>query len=509
MSTVAAINITRDGATVVTARAASAERITLLDMQSIDFDTLAALSADSDDLQSSSEVAEDDGEAGSPEVSAAVASAAPKLSDFFGYEIDSSIALYSADAVLYQDVSLPFSDQKRVDQVAPLQLQDGLPFDVDEFIVDNQVHGLNQDGSYNVISAMLPSSAISESLGSLQLVGAEPRLISSGASILFSLVSRLRAVDRAPWGDGLNAAIEVCDRRVSIVLFRGDTLLRLREFSFPGNAEVAAELLCASIRSTLFGEEYHREERIDSIHFIGADDVRQFLEQGLERPIHPIDVTPLLQDGADLAPAHELSWALGLLSNEIFGAPNDKKPIDFRKGPFAYKHALKTVWLAVEPEVLYIGFFVFWLLTWCFSTFYNANQSLAAVEEEIQNLVRTKVTGEVLPRGAEVSTLESRVSELEEQLRGMGSLSSLSPLDSLKLLSDVIKQNIDVEVDSLSIAQSRLIFRGTILDTPTLGRLDGALEKIGEPFCATKVDPKGRDPRTSRVKFAAEIELCE
>jgi hypothetical protein len=510
MSTVAAINITPNGATVVTARAASDKRISLLDMQSIDFAKISSSAAsenDSDHSDSGSQV-------DSLSDDAYVESRNPtqvglSLSEMFGYEIDSSTALFSRDVVLYQAVNLPFSDQKRVDQVAPLQLQDGLPFEVDEFVVDNQVHGVNQDGSFQIISAILPTSTVSESLENLNSLGAEPRLISSRASILFSLVSRLRLDGLAPLEEGLNAALEVSENKAALVLFQGEELLRLREFSFPGNSALAAEVLASAISSSLVSEEKSRGQRVKGLFVVGPKDVAEFLDQNLSYRVMQLDLSSLLQGGKQLAPTHELSWALGLLTNEILGNPGDAKPVDFRKGPFAYKHALKTLWLAIEPEIFCIAAVVFWVFAWFFSTIYNANQTLDAVENEIQTLLRSKISGETLPRGAEVSSLETKVTELEEQLRGMGSLASLSPLDSLKLLSDVIKENIDIDIDSLSIAQSRLIFRGTILDTPTLGRLDGTLEKIGEPFCSTKVDPKGRDARSSRVKFAAEIELCE
>ena len=117
--------------------------------------------------------------------------------------------------------------------------------------------------------------------------------------------------------------------------------------------------------------------------------------------------------------------------------------------------------------------------------------------------------GEVIPRGGEVPALQAKVAALEGQLSGMGTLASLSPLGSLKELSEAITPDIDVNVDSMNLSQTRVTVSGSVPDNVAVGRLSGALEKRTGRFCDIKLDPKGRAAGSSRVQFLADIQLCE
>ena len=105
--------------------------------------------------------------------------------------------------------------------------------------------------------------------------------------------------------------------------------------------------------------------------------------------------------------------------------------------------------------------------------------------------------------------IEDRVSELENQLRGLGSLSSLSPLGSLKELSEAINSGLDVNLESLNIGHSRMTFTGSVPDNQAIGRLSGVLEKRADRFCEVKIDPKGKVAGSNRVKFIADLKFCE
>ena len=118
--------------------------------------------------------------------------------------------------------------------------------------------------------------------------------------------------------------------------------------------------------------------------------------------------------------------------------------------------------------------------------------------------------GEVVPFRREVDFLQRRVEEIETQLRDMGTLSSLSPLDSLKELTAAIDPSLDLQIDSMNIAHSRVSFNGSVIDYPAVGTLSQILKDRKDRFCDVKVDPAARTFGTSsRVKFTAEIRLCD
>ena len=91
----------------------------------------------------------------------------------------------------------------------------------------------------------------------------------------------------------------------------------------------------------------------------------------------------------------------------------------------------------------------------------------------------------------------------------MGSLASLSPLEALGLLSETIPKSIDIKTDSFSFSGSKILFRGSVPDNPSVGKLSGVLENRSDKICSVVVDPKGKIPGSNRIKYNAEITLCE
>ncbi|MCB0325727.1 MAG: hypothetical protein KDD69_19230, partial [Bdellovibrionales bacterium] len=307
--------------------------------------------------------------------------------------------------------------------------------------------------------------------------------------------------------------LEFSGGRAALAIFVDGTLRRLRDFS-ARQATEAGRLdpgLAAQINCTVARAERDLDVEIERLYVIAQPSVVQECRSALIRRVHAIDFSRFIRNRtpADVS-VDDLSWALGLLSVELLGRRKAaEKLIDFRKGAFAHQAAWRTLWTAIQSEIFPICLAIFFGIGWYVSTIYQASAALGKVEQRIDELLQEAMPGEVVPDRREVTFVQDRVAALEEQLRGMGSLSSLSPLESLKELSATIGREIDIEVEALNIGHSRLSFRGSVADNPSLGRLNSALESRKDRFCQVKLEPKGRVANSSRVKFSAEIELCE
>ena len=404
-------------------------------------------------------------------------------------EIDSSFALINSSSVIYREIELPFNDKKKIEKTAPLQLQDQLPIDIENFTLDSIVTGSAKEGGYKIITSAAPSDTIARTLEHANKLGLDPKLVTSKASSLTTLKSVF-------YLHGSFAIIEAAVDMSSLAIFVDDNLVLLREISTTDKNSSNIETICCLER-----------HNIETVYFIGSHDNFNDLKSKLQQNVTELDLSKIItnKSSQDLS-VENISWAVGLLSTEI---SSNKSILDFRVGDFASRHLLKNILAGLKEEAVFIGLAVACAILWIGSQYYRASSGLNSVDNRISEISKAAIPGETIPKRNELETLETKLAELEEQLGGMGSLSSLSPLESLRELSKIITNEIQIDIDTLNIAESKISFRGTVADTPTVGKLSTALESNEKVFCSIKVDPSGRVPGSSRVRFSAEIDLCE
>lgn len=434
-------------------------------------------------------------------------------------EIDSTFGVLPANLVIHKNLVLPFKEQKKIEQVAPLQLQDALPFGTEDFVIDNKVLGESKRGGYEVLTSLAKEEDILRCLDSFSQLQLQPRVLTSEASAAAALCCLVPDYQESSY-----AIVQLEESDCNIAVFVQGKLVLLRSIcrglrsicrgtSGSRVSALDSREVLYGIKSTIAAAMQNHESQLEAIYLVTADESYFLsLEKQLALPVKPLDLSSVTYqpEPQNKAAVAELAWSIGLLRSQLTG---DKEAlsslVDFRKGPLAYQPAWGSFWLAVKDELLYIILAIVFGAAWVASTIHRSNVELNKIEDKIRQVVAAAVPGETVPPRREVTFLEDRVVEIEEQLRGIGSLSSLSPLDSLKELSTAIPQDIDIDIASLSISSSRLTFRGSVPDNPAVGRLSGVLQKAKERFCDVNVTPAGRETRSSRVKFSAEITICE
>ena len=487
MPTVLAINIKEDEATVVTAAKTAAGPIQLLEARNV---RLRPAEPAFDGVANSSE---NNNSVSIEELVQAV------------NEADSSLAVISTSRILYKKFQLPFNDQKKLDQVAPIQLQDSVPFDIDDFVIDNMVLDKSEDGQYSILASAVPEEDVVKALSFTARAGVDPKLLTTRASALAAFADAWAPLENRDF-----AVLELARDYAALAIFVNEKIAHVREFPdnsfFAGNNSIPNTPLLSAINSSLAAIEYEQGAKLSTVHVIGSDEAFRACAAALNLPVKKLDLESHIVDqtGENLA-LSDYSWAAGLLAAETKKCAVPL--VDFRKGRFAHNPVWKSFVSALKEEFFPLALALLFAVGWYGSVVYNTHRSASIVEDRIAGLLKEAIPGEAVPARQEVSHLEQKVGALEEQLQGIGSLSSLSPLESLKRLSTLINASIDVEIESMSIGSGGINFNGSSLDKPTLGRLDAALKAA--PFCEPNISPSGTVPGSSRVAFRAEVKLCE
>ncbi|HQH27758.1 MAG TPA: hypothetical protein PLP17_10210 [Oligoflexia bacterium] len=238
--------------------------------------------------------------------------------------VDSIVALAPAIKVLYKKSFLPFSDQKKLDQVLPLQIQDALPFDVGEFVVANVVLAKNGNNNYEILSSIAPRSDIERTLRIMSALGAEPHILTTRASMLASLAS----ISREPLGSTY-VLIALSEEYCSIALFVEDHLCQLRDLPIPdqpGTGETANGELLAMIKSSVIAAEHEFSIRFPVVYLIGNREAAHVLSEVLFIPVKlfPIERAVRDQTGEHLD-FSAIFWAVGAIASENSKAKTPRK----------------------------------------------------------------------------------------------------------------------------------------------------------------------------------------
>ena len=436
------------------------------------------------------------------------------VSPFSNLDFDSVVGVIDSNRVIYKTISLPFNDPKKIDQVAPLQIQDSLPFDTENFISDYVCLDANKDEEYNILCSLVPSEDIETTLANCSKIGVDPKILSSKAQAISLLKSYI------PQDSKYNsfALIHISEDICSLAIFCNNTLSHLRELPLEVCQSTPVQKIPKSFYSNLLSSivkvEQQLEQKIDQIFLIATNSVFEEFKQTLSLPVKLLPLETFIYNQAEsLTDLNQISWALGLIALEFNKKSSYRKFIDFRKNKFAYKAAWRNLWIALQNELVYIVLAIVCSITALFSYLYLGQQSLSEVNKKIEELIKSAAPDESVPYKGEISFMENRIGEIESQLRDMGSLSTLSPLDSIKELFSAISSDVHLELESLSIGHERIDFRGSVPDNPSWGKLSELIQKAGEDkgtkkFCTVNITPMGKTP-TSRVKISAEIKLCE
>lgn len=428
------------------------------------------------------------------------------FSELIGIEPDYILAVLESSRMLLLTTTLPFKDTRKIEQVLPLQLQDILPFDLNKFLLDFLILGETGDGSYNLLVAIVPREDVVAAIKQAQSLGVEPKHLTIKSMALLGLKELL-----AKQFQGDYCIAQVSEEIASLGLFVGGQLRAARELS--GNFQdlygAGFRALSRDIRSSIVRVEHDEELTFDRFYAVSSSQTAIRLSEQAARNFEILDPSQFVtfDSGFEGIP-EDAFWAVGFFALPL-SSHSRGKLINFRRGDLAYRPAWGNFVSAIHEELQYILLAVFLGLAWLGTLVYSNHIRLNKIEAAIQQEVQTALPNQTLPKGREVIELTNKLGNIEEQLRELGSLSSLSPLESLRELSLAVSRDIDLKIDTLSIADGAVSFSGSVADSPAVGRLSTALENRRDRFCKVQVDPKGRMPGAStRVKFDADLSFC-
>ena len=387
--------------------------------------------------------------------------------DWAGAKIVSSIPghLFSQ-----RTLTLPFADRKRIEKALPFEVEDLVPFGLDDVVLDHLVLGSaggKKDAASQVLCMMLPKAILRQHLDLLAGAGIDPQVIVPSYAGL-SAVANMMPTDT---GSLLLCGADMC--------FRHDGVVKaLRSIS--GSQSTG-----------------------------GLRHILQSLETELKEKVER--ATLLIDDGAARAVLTETGAAVDLVIPEINGKKAQDPvslgiaildDVNFRKGEFAYRLAdegtrRKRRTLIIAGAVAGLLFIVNIAVK-----FSVVQSGYGRLDAEIKEIYR-QTFPDGRPAADPVRQMRDKINESKKLFGALGSGSSA--LDVMKTVTEGIPKEVRVSFTEFLLEGERLKLQGEASSFESVDKIKAELQK--SPLFNEVTVQDTRMGVDNKVKFRLDIKL--
>ena len=404
-----------------------------------------------------------------------------QLVETHGLRGDTVLAALPAHHAVLRNLTLPFRDQRRLRQMMTFALDEHMPFEPEDVVVDFRPLPVQQvPQQTQVLVAGMPKQEIAETMALLRGAGVEPGVLDLD---VFSLASA--AVLGGQNVPGKTALLSVQPGRTLLTLLHDGVPVFARSLAQGASADDGAlpdaQKLGKQLQHTLYACEHAVQLTYepDLVLLFGAD--RESLGQlavglheatgmqthvwGLEgpgyKPAHAGDAGPA---------GHPIA-----LGAALRGLHRQARGLNLRRGEFAPHSNLREL----RGQLVALGVLAVAVAGLGLGSLYLQNhfksRRLAQVQDGIAKAFREMLPGTRMVQP--VAQMREKMGDLDRRLRAFGGLSGaqLSGLAVLRELSARVPASLRVEIDDLTINGDVIELSASTASYDNVVRLQNAL----------------------------------
>lgn len=431
----------------------------------------------------------------------------------------SVVAALPADRVMTHVLHFPQTNPQVIRKIYQGEIEDLLPFDLDEAVVDFRVLSKSSEGT-TILVAAAPREAVASMLEMLSKAGIPTPSLELESTSFSNLETRLVSA----WKGRRVALLDLGAKKSTLLLYNDGLLDRVRVFPVggfaideeaarlldctPGKAEMVKESgariveagrdeelgtlklseavhtvmdpLLSEIGRTLRQAESAWKAPLDAMYITGGtariDGMDRLVAGRLDHPcerLNPADFVMHKLNGQSGAAAGLSPFGLGLALRQ--GAPAN---INFRQAEFAAPSKFDK---AVQKRLATLGMiaglvFLAWLARSLVG--YQLDKSHVRHLRADIAAIYTDATGETAPAGMEVQLLRQKVDAVMPKGDGSG---SITLLDALGRMSNAIQPGYKVDIERLDMgSRGDVKIKAKTNMIETVSSIEAALKQVPE-----------------------------
>ncbi len=473
-----------------------------------------------------------------------------------GLHWDSLITVIPGQNVACREISLPFGSAKKVEQTIQFELENFLPFPIDEVAYDYYIVRSDKTSS-DVLVAYVTKAALGKFLSTMQGGGMDPRRVGVEGAELINLMH----IGMVP-PEGSYAMVDIGHSKTTLTICQGKRLIFLRTILIGGRhyteaiahalhipfeeaeklkieigqlpiegeepqldeitktvvkvlQEVTSELVL-QIRQTFFGYHDKNGEIVSGLYLSGGSSRIRGIDRYLS---HRLKLNAIFLNCFDFhfckigqSEAHPqvLPMALAIALRGV--APVGLPDLNFRQGDFAYKGNVQQLGGGIRRGMLAVAAIFLLAIAYYGIRSYTLSSSVDQMNKEIKQLVKQAIPvvdeKTVTNPTAGLRVVRSRLTEVNERLQ---KLSGILYRDTLNVLYEISSKlppraELPLDVDDLQFMDAgKVRLKGSTNSQESFNKIKAAL--VASPLFKNVLGTAGPGTVKDTVAFDLSFDI--
>ncbi len=443
-------------------------------------------------------------------------------------------------------ISLPFGNKKKIDQTVEFELENYIPFELNDVTVDYHIVKLTKELS-KILVMYAPKGQMVKYLTILENAGIDPKIVCVEGVELVNLVN----LGMVP-PEGVFALMDVGHRKTTVTICKGKSLEYTRTIMVGGwhitdaiakkvgvPFEEAEKLkiemgqvsvedienlddlsknvfsaikgvldeLALHLRQTFFSYQDDEGSPVSGIYLSGGTSrlpgLDRFLSIKLKQNVAFLDCLEFHFSRLSASEVHlqliPQALALGLRAVAPAGLPD----INFRRGEFAFKGDVKEIGGGIRRVGIALGVIIILPICYFGMRYFSLSSRLSDLNKEISTVVLQSIPDINAKRigtaQGSLNAVKDRKKDVADRLAKLNVALSSSSLDVLKEVSMSFpsREDVKVDIEDFNYAGGKLKLSGRTTSFEAVDKIKAALEK----------DAKFKNVTTGNVRKGVKEEI--
>lgn len=390
-----------------------------------------------------------------------------------------AVLIVPAPGYLSLNLDLPFSEPKQVQKILDFEVQDRVPFETSEFLIEHRVlplpTGYTRSEGHDVHVSIVPKRVVSGVLKVCKAAQLEPLIVTTPTSCLEGLY-----VLAPEYFSDNSGVLYALGNQIHLGLrihgrMRMDRILSRSSDSPPSEL---LKQLGTEIKLSLVAAETRYAVKIDKLYVLGDSLDARELSSYVGRLVEPVTLTDLF--GAD-SPVANLTTPSPAALAAPFAQDDPPQPIltNFRTREFSYSLQLSELLSGLRRLGPYCMGVALIAVLWLIGSYLYRDATLKSLEQEMARALQSHAPDITFESGQEVAAITAENAKLDRALEslGSGSLDQFTALDILREISQVMPSNPGITVRSISINGNRVKLMGSAPEYKDVEAIERALQR--------------------------------
>jgi len=439
-----------------------------------------------------------------------------------GMDLKSDLCMVSipGEEVSFRNVTMPFKDPKKIRLTLPGEIEDTVPFPLEELVVDFTAGG--RDGQSDILAACVKKEVISNYLSILNQYGFDPAVIDIRCIPLLRWLLR-----RGSSGTGLY--LDIGARSSTLALYLEGHIALVRTFGSPLSSsqelplnpdgdwdaraiETSLESLCTQVQNTVhaFEAQIGRPFEPEAVYFSGVGALYSgtgaLLQHHLDIPSEAIDLSTDKRIHMNGRVAK--TWNRPLMDGALALALREtrhREPFNFRKGEFEVKKQYLGLIRELRKVAVLAAVILGLLIVDLGIGHYALKRRYAALDQRV-----TEVFRQTFPDVNRIVDPLQQMKVRVNQLKGGESLPSTFASDTrvIELLQDIsrrVPESVDLDIGTMIIDPEKVRLTGT---TDTFNMVDTIKNRLAPSayFSEVVISSANLERSGERVQFELKLQ---